>query len=183
MNYRNNLKKYLSIRNKIKTGDVIAFKGTDFGARAILIGTKSNYSHVGLAIRLKDVSFDRVFIVEAVPFGIVLQPLSFKAIYYPGNVWWVKLNIEDIANEEAIRKKMLVWSMKQLGKPYDVDLIKGIVKNIFLQAKLPKANQYEFICSELVATAYKKAGLIEKTNLTPKQIMELNCLSKPVRVV
>ena len=78
--YRNNLKFYVRIRNQMQTGDIIAFKGTAFGAKAIIIGTKSNYCHVGLVVRLGSIVTNRIFIIEAVPFGVILQTLSRKLV-------------------------------------------------------------------------------------------------------
>ena len=189
----NNVKKYVDLRDSMNTGDVIAFKGTDFGAKAILAGTNSNYSHVGLVVRLKSISVKRIFIVEAIPAGVILQALSLKIAYYPGNVWWAPLKVDagstgtiSVVDEDKKRNKILDWAMLQLGRQYDTDLIKGIVKKIFLKTKLPKDSQYAFICSELVATALKKAGFIEKdrkTGLTPKQIMQLKCLKRPIKLV
>ncbi|MCK4249463.1 MAG: hypothetical protein KAX15_06760 [Candidatus Omnitrophica bacterium] len=63
---KNNISKYKAKRKLMQSGDVIAFQGSDFGARAIQKGTKSKYSHVGLVVRIKEVSVDRIFILESV---------------------------------------------------------------------------------------------------------------------
>lgn len=108
--YRNDLRLYSKIRKKMQTGDIIAFKGTDFGAQAILLGTKSNYSHIGLVVRLDSISADRVFIIEAVPYGVMLKGLTRKLVYYTGSAWWAKLKCdysESTPPSDKIRNKIL----------------------------------------------------------------------------
>lgn len=186
--YQNDITKYSKLRDQLQTGDVIAFKGNDFKAKAILVGTNSNYSHVGLVVRLKVFSEERVFIAEAAPPVVVLQALHYKLAFFSGNAWWAKLKCsdpEEAPEEQQIRNRIAIWAMKILGKPYDGELIMNIMKNIIFKNKLPIDSQYAFICSEFVASALKEVGLLKNTtaNLTPKQIMELSCLEKPVKLI
>jgi uncharacterized protein YycO len=184
--YRNDLRKYLKFKDEMQTGDVIAFKGNDFGSKAILVGTNSNYSHVGMVVRINSSSITRLFIVEAVPIGgVILQAISYKLIYFSGEAWWAKLKYTSQENRVQVRDRILDWSLRQLGKPYDTDLIGGIIAKILFKTKLPRDSQYEFICSELVAAALKNIGALKKseTSLTPKQIMELDCLESPVKLI
>jgi len=186
--YKNDLRIYTKLRQHLQTGDIIAFKGNDVGSKAILLGTNGEYSHVGLVVRLKVFSVERVFIAEAVPVGVILQALHYKLSFYSGNAWWAKLKCADsdeIPENKKIRNRIAMWAMSQLGKSYDKDLIEDILKNIVFKKNLPIESQYEFICSEFVASALKEAGVLKRTttNLTPKQVMELKCLEAPIKLI
>jgi len=130
------LSKYKRIRSKMQNGDVIAFQGRNFGAKAIRVGTKSKYSHVGLVIRIKEVSVERVFILESVTkAGVVLLPISRKLANYKGKAWWCTLNLS-VVNGKKLTKRLqkkkkdmiLKWAMLELGKQYDFKHIGSIVR-------------------------------------------------------
>lgn len=71
---------YMTQRRKIKTGDILAwthrtgwFKSWyDFKINLVRLGTRSEYSHVAVAVLLAG----RVFVLESVTGGIRLMPLS-----------------------------------------------------------------------------------------------------------
>lgn len=183
----NDLAIYHDNREPMKTGDVIAFEGTDYGARLIMWGTKSKYSHVGLVVRITDVSADRVFIAESVTnSGVVLLPLSRKLEGYKGKAWWLALKTDAVENEEDKSTLIYKWAMLELGKKYDFKLIGSLVKNIFFKCVLPPPNKNEYICSEFVATAFKEVNILPdnlSTELTPEGIAELPILDKPVELI
>jgi len=172
----------------MQNGDVIAFQGNAPGAKAIRVGTRSKYSHVGLVVRVIEVDVDRVFILESVTSGgVMLLPLSRKLRRYKGKAWWFPLKIEndskkfsDTAVEEGVRTTIYKWAMGELGKEYDFKMIKSIVKSLFLKAKAPQENDEEYICSELVARAFKEVGILPRrlttSNITPKDIARLKIL-------
>ena len=174
----------------MQNGDVIAFQGSDPGAKAIQIGTKSKYSHVGLVVRIVEVSVDRVFILESVnPGGVVLVPLRRKLKAYRGKAWWLSLrtdirkaDISSKAVDEGVRTCIYKWAMGELGKKYDLKMIKSIVKSLFFKSKAPRENDEEYICSELVARAFKEVSILPKrmttSNITPKDIGDLAILKR-----
>lgn len=165
---KNDISKYHKHRPELKTGDVIAFQGHDFGAGVIRLGEKlenkkGKYSHVGLVVRINDVAHnkDRVFLAESVTSsGVVLLPLSRKLEYYKGNAWWFKLN-EDKDDTHNIHETIYGWAMMELGKAYDFKLIGSIATHILFKCVLPPTDKQGFICSEFVAAAFKKAKLLE----------------------
>ena len=92
---KNSSMKYIKHRHKMQSGDVVAFQGSDSGAKLIQRSTKSIYSHVGLVIRIKDISVNRVFIAESVvPNGVLLVSLRRKIEDYSGKAWWFPLNVK-----------------------------------------------------------------------------------------
>jgi len=177
---KNNIMKYLKYRSRMQNGDVIAFQGSDAGAKLICRSTKSIYSHVGLVVRIKDVSINRVFIAESVvPSGVSLVSLRRKIENYPGRAWWFSLNIGGDAKRK--RKFIYKWAMSELGKRYDFELIKYIAKNVLFKSAIPEATKEQYICSEYVATAFDEAHLLPKDislNLTPEQIAKLPILGE-----
>ncbi|MCX5677542.1 MAG: YiiX/YebB-like N1pC/P60 family cysteine hydrolase [Candidatus Omnitrophica bacterium] len=181
----NNLKKYSKIRSRMQNGDVIAFQGTDFPAMAVQNTTGSQFSHVGLVIRITDVDIDRIFIIESVPSaGVVLLPLSRKLYTFPGRAWWAPLRFSKISNnmlpqlnEQKVRSIIYKWAMCELGKAYDFTMIGSIIKSILLKCKASEEDCREYICSELVAQAFKQGQIWPKgmniSNITPVDIINL----------
>jgi len=185
----NNLARYKKIRSKIKTGDVIAFQGNDSGAKLIRKFTESEYSHVGLAIHLKDELMDRVFILESVlDAGVVLFPLSKKLRTYKGKAWWCPLNfgikrIKLKTSKLKMRKRcnIITWGMNEIGKKYDFKHIGRIAKRILTKGKKTKREDYQqYICSELVGAVLKSQGLlpidIATESMTPKDVVNLDLI-------
>ena len=77
-------------------------------------------------------------------------------------------------------------NLRNMGKKYDFKLIGAIIKHILTKKKISKEDQQEYICSEFVATAYKKAGVLPRklsTNLTPKDICALSMLGSSSKLI
>lgn len=75
--------KYAQIRNRIKSGDLLAWQGHGFESRIVRAFTGSSYSHVGVAWKIAG----RVFVLEASLSGVRIFPLSAKGSFY-----WVPLD-------------------------------------------------------------------------------------------
>jgi hypothetical protein len=178
----------------MQNGDVIAFQGIGIGADAIRMGTRSNYTHIGLVIRIIEIDVDRVFILESTPIGgVTLLPLSRKLESHDGKAWWVPLMIENDSKrftndvvEQGVRTMICRWAIKELGKKYNFKLIASIIKKILLRVELPPEEQHEYICSELVARAYKNVGILPNglnAKLTPDKIINMPVLGSPLRLI
>ena len=184
---KNKISQYNKIREKLKTGDVVAFQGSDAGALAIQKGTNSNYSHVGLVIRFSDI--DRNFILESVvPKGVMLMPLSRKLLYYKGGAWWVPLDDKRPNITDEVRKQIYYAAMQDLGREYDYNLIGGIISKITgLSSRIKDDDFGSFICSELVASTYKIAGIFPKAMVTsetwPVHIVNLPFMGMPIAMI
>lgn len=185
----NSLSKYHKHRVNLKTGDVIGFQGKDLFAGMIQKVTDSRYSHVGLIVRIEQVSIERVFVLESgTKSGVVLLPLSKKLRDYKGKAWWLPLifkkSYQDAsprAIEEGVRTTTLKYSMGELGKKYDYKHIGSLVKRILkLNRRTPAEDYQEYICSELVGAALKAAGVMRRStaNITPQDIANLRILGK-----
>ena len=187
----NSTDKYVQLRSRMKTGDVIAFQGSDAGAKLIRKATKSPYSHVGIVIKIREASISRVFILESVvKNGVILLPLRRKLEGYKGKAWWCQINKQRISESlrSGYEKRILGWGLRELGKLYDKKLIKSIaIQKILRKRKIKKEDEGQYICSELVAMALKKVNLIYNkliaANHTPKDIVELSILKKPKEIL
>ena len=132
-------------------GDYGVVKTGGFFGKLIRLGTIARWNHAFIYIGGNQ-------IIEATPRGVVLSPVSD----YP-NIGW---NKHEELNEEQ-RIKIHDFAMTTVGKPYNFIVIASLVLRILgfrLLANtrlLHKLAQHDgFICSELVAEAYAKAGII-----------------------
>lgn len=90
--------KYQEIRNKIRSGDLLAFSHGSWNSWAniktnfIRLFTRSTYSHVGIAWKING----RLFILEAVKPKLRIFPLSMSGDFYliPMNAKWSKYTEE-----------------------------------------------------------------------------------------
>ena len=103
------MKKYSEIRDKIETGDVLAWSKSgpwtnwhNIQIGIVRMGTMSEYNHVGMAYVLQG----RVFVVEAVVPMIRIYPLSKELPFY-----WIKTPFRLNDEHEA---KLL----NRVGLPY-----------------------------------------------------------------
>lgn len=145
---------YEQNRDKIKTGDILAFSGnSSFIAWAIQkrsaledLDLPSSVSfdhnllnHVGVALRFKDFG-NRLFIMEAESRGVLPIPLSEKIEKYEGNVWHLPLIPE--FDTDQYRNSIGTWALKYSGTWYGyID----IIKNIFGRTEM---NERVLFCSE-----------------------------------
>jgi len=133
--------KYKDARPHIKTGDLLAWshKGLkswyDFQVMMVRAFTRSEYSHVGIAVVLNR----RVFILEAVSSGVRLFPLSRELPFY-----WIK-------RPEPLPKQSLEYGFQQIGAPYES---KWQMVLAALTGKSLNGNK-RMQCSELVKNIYQ----------------------------
>ena len=189
---KNDLALYEQHRPKMGSGDIVAFQGNDVGAWLIRFGTGSLYSHVGLVIRVSAVDVDRVFIAESVlGAGVVLVPLSRKLETYRGKAWWLPLKIREFSlteDSEAKRKinEVHKWAMQELGKPYDLKLIRSLLRYLLRRLIQPTSDAERYICSEFVVAGLKNCGLLPAgfaATLTPKEVCDLPTFTAPQAVI
>lgn len=176
---------YMKIRDELKTGDIFFSSGSYLFSGVIQRLTKSAWSHV--AIVYKDEELKRVMILEAEPrIGIRLIPISkylhdYKGTKkpYKGQIVLAKLNHE---MEQTELNKAINFGLNELTRPYDNwEIIRIMTRILFRIGKKEKNRSY--ICSELVADAFAKAGIKfhkRDTYISPKEIwmdnrMEMIC--------
>ena len=171
---------YNDIREELDTGDIVLFSGKGGISAGIKWFTNSKWSHVGMVVRLPE--WDIVLLWESTTLsdisdittgeetqGVQLVPLSERLSKYTGDACIRKLSI-NVTSEMKNALSKLREELK--GRPYEknkIELIKAAYDGFFGENE---ENLSSLFCSELVAEAYQRMGLIRedvKSNeFTPK---------------
>lgn len=149
---------------EIKPGDIIFYRPTGFIGWAISKITKSEYSHVALAI-------DSYNIVEADKF-ITSRISNLNYVEKINSVYRLK-NITD-----QQRQAIVVNSITMVGVGYDYKQILGLFTRLVFKrdsTTFNKANKY--ICSEIVDNAFILSDIPRKDNknlgdITPQELFD-----------
>ena len=151
---------YENFRNRIKTGDLIAFSGgswnswNDIKINIVRMFTRSEYSHVAIAWVIED----RVLLLEAVSAGVRIFPLSNDLPCY-----WVE-------RPHRISKEALRWALSKMGQEYSTW---QAIKAFFGITDKGKDNKWE--CAEYVITTYAFDGDYFDCKATPTQVVNMAC--------
>lgn len=168
--------KYEEIRDDLKTGDIVLFSGKGFISWLIKKVTKNEYSHVGMIIRID--GFDFVALWESTTLsdvpdiwhkkkkGVQIVQLSERLRHYDGKVA-VRL-LHDFEFGENENKIITELRHEVNNRPYEknfLSLAKSALDSTFL-GKNKKKDLSSLFCSELVAEAYMRLGLIAKNQIS-----------------
>lgn len=148
---------YGEARPRIRTGDVLLFQGLNPLSRFIRWGSKSPYSHAGIALWWGT----RLMVVESALRGVEVLPASIAVKHYDGQVDWWQPN-EEIAG--LLRPADLVnAAFDELGKPFAVLPLLALVARIFRGEDLgnpdPSRPDPSYFCSQLVSRCFRKSGV------------------------
>ena len=157
---------YASVRDELRTGDLVFCSGSYFFSQLIQRFTRSVWSHCG--ILYKDDNLQRVFVLESeTMIGVRLAPVSkyLKDYHgrnrpYRGQIVIARLqpNVELTALKRAIS-----FGMDELTKPYDnFEILRIAIRILFRISKRTRDRKY--ICSELVYDCFRRAGVNFKLN-------------------
>jgi hypothetical protein len=148
--------RYEEIRDQIKNGDVLMYKGRGLISSIIQWATRSSYSHAGIAAWWNE----RLMVLEAKGRGVVASPFSRNVKEYRGSVEWFSC-VREISEEG--RLSMVIFAQEELGKRY------GRLKTIYLGLKslfernMEKRDRLKkeskLFCSEYVAQIYNSIGM------------------------
>jgi hypothetical protein len=156
-------------RAKLKTGDVVLFSGKGGISAGIKWATLSRWSHVGMIVVLPEYDFVTVWesttlstLVDLdtnVPRkGVQLVPLSARIEGYGGEV--AVRQLKGVAFDGADVRNLMQLRRELAGRAYEekqIELIKAAYDG-------PLGRNSEdltsLFCSELVAEAYQKLGLL-----------------------
>jgi uncharacterized protein YycO len=148
---------YSENRQEIRTGDVLLFQGTSAVSRFIRWGSKSPYSHAGLALWWNE----RLLVVQSASRGVEILPASTAVERYDGQVDWWQPKIATRARLDF--KALINAAFDELGKPFAVLPLVALVARMFKGEEWgnPDAgpNDHSYFCSQLVSRCYRKAGM------------------------
>lgn len=163
------LERYDHYRPQMETGDCILWSGNSPISRLIRWRT-GDYSHASLVIRFWEYDADRVYVLEAMPTGIVLSALSERLRNYSGKAYWAGLK-PDI---EYLRYDAAQFALSQVGTPYDYpNLIANALGRVSVDAQ-------RWFCSEFWYAAICRDG---STAPTPSDIPKLGLTETPRRIL
>ncbi|MCI0573151.1 MAG: hypothetical protein L0Y66_20595 [Myxococcaceae bacterium] len=148
---------YGETRSRILTGDVLLFQGTSVVSRFIRWGSRSPYSHAGLALWWHE----RLMVVQSASRGVEVLPASTAVHRYDGQVdWWQP--------SESVRTTLDVATLVHaafdaLGKPYATLPLLALVARMFRGREWGnpdvRRESDTYFCSQLVSRCYRKAGV------------------------
>jgi hypothetical protein len=161
---------YDAIRTSLTTGDIVLFSGNRKFSTAIRWFTKSIWSHVGMVLNLKE--HDLVLVWESTKLdnvkdivdkkakkGVQLVPLSDRIKEYPGKVAVRRLEVE---GKEEMNEPLMDFRKEVKDRDYEKDMVE-LLKSAY---EGPMGENVEdlssLFCSELVAEAYQRMGLLLK---------------------
>ena len=141
--------KYNEVRERIRSGDLLAFSRSSWTSSIIRIFTRSTYSHVGVAW----VTGGRVFVLEAVGHGGTrIFPLSLSGDFFllPVRAPWTP-SVEE-------------YALENVGIQYSViDAIRAYF------GPLPRGNMRE--CAAYVLAIYRRACIDLGDRSTPDAVV------------
>jgi len=162
--------KYEDIRDTLDTGDIVLFSGKGRISGLIKWVTKSEWSHIGMVLRL--VEWNMLLLWESTTLskikdiqsgearqGVQLVPLSERLKGYDGRVGIRRLNYFD--KYQAVDTMALMEFRREVkGRPYErskLELLKSAYDGPFGKNEEDLSSLF---CSELVAEAYQRLGLL-----------------------
>ena len=149
------VQRYDEVRDTIRTGDVLLYRGTLWISRLIEKVTRSEYSHSGLTAWWDG----RLMVLEASRRGVVATPLSQNVRRYHGDVVWFTCT-QDIAAED--RARLLAFAQHELGKEYSLWGAVVLGLRLLFERRIERRDalrrERRLICSQYVAQAYNAIG-------------------------
>jgi hypothetical protein len=148
--------KYAQVRDQIKNGDVLMYKGRGLVSSVIRWVTHSPYSHAALAVWWNQ----RLMVMEAIGQGVIVNPTSRSIRHYRGDAEWFSCK-KEISEDDCLR--MVIFAQEELGKSYGrwKAILLGI--KILFEHDLEKRDRLKrekrLFCSEYVAQIYNFIGL------------------------
>lgn len=190
---------YQKVRDKIKTGDLIAFNGKGIISELIKKKTKSDISHVAIVLDINQSDSRRVQIIESTSLailpdegtgelikGVQRHYLSDVLNAMEGKAYWFALQNP---LSEGRKARMLSWLylMWQKRIPYDFkQAIGSAIDFKYIKGLENEPDFSQLFCSEMVAEAYKLAGFLPESynssEATPIDTTRYPFLNLPVRI-
>ena len=128
---------------------------------------KTTYSHAYIKIHIPEI--DRTAVFQATGIGVNFTSLEVF------NSKDIKINEWDVTVSDEIFNNILCFCFDEVGKPYSIKMIIGIIFYTLFSWKLFKSDKLNsFICSELVGYVLKLIGVIHQDQcldyFTPKDV-------------
>jgi hypothetical protein len=161
---------YTTVRSELKTGDIVLFSGKSAISNVIKLFSGGKWSHVGMVLRLTEFD-DGVFLWESTTLtdipdwetgvpnkGVQLVPLSQRVRNYEGEVLLRRLSK---AVSKAMFTRLAELRTELSRRPYErheLELLRAAHDGLFGDSSGEDLSSV--FCSELVAEAYQRMGLL-----------------------
>ena len=165
------MSEYQKYRDSLETGDIILFSGPGKLSAGIKLGSLCKWSHVGMVVRVKDP--DIALIYQATPStavkdfflkkenpGVQINVLSHVIDTYPGDVAFRKLTVN---RSQQVLDGLSAFRKEIQGRPFEEDtweIIRAAYDGPF--GSNEEEDLSSLFCSELIAEAYQRMGLLQK---------------------
>ncbi len=191
---------YNDLRNKMKFGDVISFSGKGDISNIIKWKTNSDISHVGMVLESEFVRGEkRIVLIESTSLvnlpdirtkelikGVQQQHLSQRLSSYEGQAYYHELKANLSVN---LKKKMHTWLFNKHASRTPYDSVQALGSAIDLLDAFGMENKPDFsslFCSEMVAKAFKVAGLLNAdynpSEATPADVVKYDFLAERIQI-
>jgi hypothetical protein len=171
--------KYTDVRQDIKQGDILLYKGRTFVSWAIKFFTRSEYSHAGIAAKWND----RLMVMEAIRKGVIVNPLRRSVARYKGSVEWWSLKEEEEIND-GTRDEMIRFAQEELGKDFaflGLFLFALVISFVIPLGKKDRfRREKRLFCSLYVAEIYHKIGKDLKRNAADRFTSPADIANSPL---
>eukprot|EP01084_Bolivina_argentea_P109275 195312_1 len=149
---------FLDVCNYSNTGDVLLFDTKSKSGACVRVATGGNYDHIGMIFRLKD---GKVGVLEALGSGVqVFLWKNFRKYNWNNQysrIGFRSLIIPDSNLRKEIKRKLTQFVKTVVNRHYGWNPIALIRK----QSTVSLYDESRtFFCSELIAKAFKEAGLL-----------------------
>ncbi len=152
---------YREVRDQIRTGDILLYRGRGWVSRAIQSLTGGGFSHSGMITwwsPLQRPELKRLMVFEARHPYVTLRPASESVGSYGAPVCWYALNDDD--RRRLDESRFLSAAGRWLGLEFSVG---GLVDNLLHILGVPnlaaQKRARERFCSEYVSECFSYAGL------------------------
>ena len=202
MRQTSSIDEYEQNRDKMKTGDVIAFSGNKGAAHIIKWASNSQYNHVALVLEtdLGGGFGKSILVIESTPVleprdaegrkaikGVQINWLSRDLDIYNGKVWWVPLK-QPLAPDKLV--EMQSWLRQTYNERKRFDTVQALGSGFDLLDRLGLANPpnlSRLFCSELVTEALQIAGVVDPSldpsEQTPGDVVKFPCfIQNPILI-
>ena len=139
----------------LQHGDLLFFSGSTLWLKLIQKVTDSEWSHVAIALKLKE--YPGTMVLESKEwYGVRLIPLSaYKN--YKGQIWRA-VDWDARGNKKGLNKAV-TWGLNKLGNPYNWTEIEELAQTFLFKTKRTlHISHRSFICSVFVWEFMKQWG-------------------------
>jgi hypothetical protein len=148
--------RYRDVRDRIETGDLLLYRGTGVISALIRWGSRSEYSHCGVAAWWGH----RLLVFQAARRGVEVLPASRAVWQYAGRVdWW---SVRPALRPHLDRPRLLDECVAALGTPFGFGALAVYAGRTVLdrlEGDDDERDPTAMFCSWYVSRCFRQAGL------------------------